>query len=243
MGKRIFLHGTTIRWAVILALLSLIAFYDAHVSPPTHKVTPKSTWDPVLGEGGGLEAFFSSKKAVPKIPSLTGVASQKKPFQSFRQFYPHYFSEHQNPICRGLHVTGTLLVCLLLLLFYDEGSLLAAFLCSFIVGYILSQLLIGLDHGLIEFGWLSIRLIEFGVLIISFLAFNKAFGGNIRSAVILPLTGTHIFEKNKPATFIYPTFSLLGDFNMCFRILTGVESMDPNSLAGPNLREIFSAGN
>lgn len=34
-------------------------------------------------------------------------------------------------------------------------------------------------------------------------------------------TGHFGFEKNKPATFGYPWFSLLGDFRMCWDVLTG----------------------
>lgn len=30
-------------------------------------------------------------------------------YRSFRDFYPFYISQHRNPICRGLHVLGTLL--------------------------------------------------------------------------------------------------------------------------------------
>ncbi|MAL98385.1 Mpo1-like protein [Hydrocarboniclastica marina] len=31
-------------------------------------------------------------------------------FQSFREFYPYYLSEHSNPTCRRLHYVGSLLV-------------------------------------------------------------------------------------------------------------------------------------
>jgi hypothetical protein len=37
-------------------------------------------------------------------------------YQTFREFYPFYLSEHTNRICRGLHFAGTSfgLVCLIL---------------------------------------------------------------------------------------------------------------------------------
>lgn len=34
-------------------------------------------------------------------------------------------------------------------------------------------------------------------------------------------TGHFFFEKNKPATFKYPVFSLISDFYMFFKMLTG----------------------
>jgi hypothetical protein len=36
-------------------------------------------------------------------------------FRSFGEFYPYYFSEHQDPTCRLLHFTGTALVIATLL--------------------------------------------------------------------------------------------------------------------------------
>jgi hypothetical protein len=33
--------------------------------------------------------------------------------------------------------------------------------------------------------------------------------------------GHFVFEKNRPMTFIYPYYSLLGDFKMFWDILTG----------------------
>jgi hypothetical protein len=37
-------------------------------------------------------------------------------FASFKEFYPFYLSEHQNPTCRRLHVTGTALLLLIFLM-------------------------------------------------------------------------------------------------------------------------------
>ena len=38
--------------------------------------------------------------------------------------------------------------------------------------------------------------------------------------------GHFFFEKNVPATFTYPYWSLISDFKMCFDILTGRISLD-----------------
>ena len=49
-------------------------------------------------------------------------------FQSFREFYPFYLSEHRNPTCRKLHFAGTTLVVILLVatVVTRNGWLLAA---------------------------------------------------------------------------------------------------------------------
>ena len=39
-----------------------------------------------------------------------------KAYSSFREFYPYYLSEHNHPVCRGLHYIGSSLVIVLLLL-------------------------------------------------------------------------------------------------------------------------------
>lgn len=39
-------------------------------------------------------------------------------------------------------------------------------------------------------------------------------------------TGHHFFEKNKPATFTYPFWSLFSDFKLFFEILIGKKSFD-----------------
>lgn len=93
-------------------------------------------------------------------------------FQSIKEFYPYYLSEHRHPYTRLLHFTGTalLLVCFLYALLQQQWMLL--FLVP-VLGY--------------GFAWVS-----------------------------------HAFiEKNKPATFTYPVFSLASDFIMFWHILTG----------------------
>ncbi|KGJ90545.1 DUF962 domain-containing protein [Thalassotalea sp. ND16A] len=37
-----------------------------------------------------------------------------KQYQSFKQFYPFYLSQHRNAVCRALHYLGSVLVLMML---------------------------------------------------------------------------------------------------------------------------------
>ncbi|TKB43527.1 DUF962 domain-containing protein [Thalassotalea mangrovi] len=95
-----------------------------------------------------------------------------KQYQSFREFYPFYLSQHQNKTCRGLHYIGSLLVIAALAYVLFTGKAL----------YLLALPVLG--YG---FAWV----------------------------------GHFFFEKNKPATFLYPWYSLVGDWVMLAEFLSG----------------------
>ncbi|MCR9155027.1 MAG: DUF962 domain-containing protein [Bacteroidetes bacterium] len=101
--------------------------------------------------------------------------SKTKVYQSLKEFYPFYLSEHRNTTCRVLHFIGTSLVVLSFL----------GFLISLNYRFVLAMPLLG--YG---FAWL----------------------------------GHFFFEKNKPATFQYPAYSLASDFLLFFDLLRGRES-------------------
>ncbi len=93
-----------------------------------------------------------------------------KKYQSFKEFYPFYLSQHQNIICRRLHFIGSSLILLL-------------------IGYCVRS----------DF-WQ-------GLWFIPVIGYGFAWIGHF------------IFEKNRPATFTYPIFSLIGDWVMFKDIL------------------------
>lgn len=104
--------------------------------------------------------------------------SETKVYQSLKEFYPFYLSEHRNATCRVLHFIGTSLVVLSFL----------GFLISLNYRFLLAMPLLG--YG---FAWL----------------------------------GHFFFEKNKPATFQYPAYSLASDFLLFFDLVRGRESFNP----------------
>ena len=93
-------------------------------------------------------------------------------YPTFRDFYPAYLAEHQDPVCRRFHFVGTVLVLLTVAaaLVTQRWWILAPVP---VVGY--------------GFAWV----------------------------------GHFVFEKNKPATFKHPLYSLMGDFVMFKDMLTG----------------------
>ncbi len=93
-------------------------------------------------------------------------------FKRFSDFYPYYLAEHQNRVSRRLHVAGTALVLLTLVVAVATGRWLLL-LAMPLFGY--------------GFAWI----------------------------------GHFIFERNRPATFRHPLYSLLGDFALFRDVITG----------------------
>lgn len=107
------------------------------------------------------------------------IMAEKK-YQSLKEFYPFYLSEHQDRITRVLHFIGTGLVILSFIAFW------------------------------FTFNW-------YYLIAIPFLGYGFAWVGHF------------FFEKNKPATFQYPGYSLASDFIMFWDLLTRKESFKPLS--------------
>jgi hypothetical protein len=140
--------------------------------------------------------------------------SENKSFRSLHEFYPYYLTEHRNPISRGLHVLGTTIFFLVLLARYRLQ--IPNLVIAFALGTILSEFLSPLPNGFVEFFAMGAT--------VSLLAWAR----KMSVPWILPLIGYFFawighfcFEKNRPATFIYPSYSLLSDFIMWFQTLSG----------------------
>ena len=104
--------------------------------------------------------------------------SDSKRYSSFKEFYPYYLTEHQDPVCRLLHFIGTSLVFVLLI--YSLAT---------------------------QWWW--------GLAWIPIAGYGFAWLGHA------------FFEKNKPATFQYPLWSLMSDFKLYFQMLGGKEGIRP----------------
>ncbi len=72
-----------------------------------------------------------------------------------------------------------------------------------------------------------------GTTFVFALAITAMYHNNHKLWILVPIAGYffawvghYFFEKNKPATFKYPFWSLLSDFKMYFEILSGKTSLD-----------------
>jgi len=73
-----------------------------------------------------------------------------------------------------------------------------------------------------------------GTLGVLICLFEAIFTGGWWCWILIPVVGYgfawfghFVFEKNKPATFQYPLWSLISDFKMFFQLLTGKISFNP----------------
>ena len=79
------------------------------------------------------------------------------------------------------------------------------------------------------------RLHFVGTFLVFIMAFVAIFSENAWLWLLVPLlgygfawVGHYFFEKNQPATFKYPLWSLVSDFKMFFQLLFGRISFDAN---------------
>ena len=94
-----------------------------------------------------------------------------KKYQTFKEFYPFYLSQHKNKTCRSLHIIGTTIIVFIISYAFISQHYLLLWLMP-VVGY--------------GFAWV----------------------------------GHFFFEKNRPATFTYPLYSLIGDWVMWWQTIT-----------------------
>lgn len=140
--------------------------------------------------------------------------AETKPFGTFEEFYPFYLSQHQDTVCRRLHFVGTSIFFLLVL--FEPFSAPSLTLAG-MTGYVAFFATRHVAHGLFEMAT------AFG----TFLYFMQRLTGSFTKGLIMlavpyafAWVGHFMFEHNRPATFIYPIYSLMGDFRLWYEIFT-----------------------
>lgn len=136
--------------------------------------------------------------------------SSTKSYGTFREFYPFYLQEHSQKVTRQWHYVGTTLSALYLLF---NPILLLPFSAGGLAAYAMIPYTRHLSTGLVEA--LAFALIYF---------INGKLLTHSYVKTLLPLLigygcswiGHFGFEQNKPAAFIYPTYSFFGDIHMLY---------------------------
>lgn len=157
----------------------------------------------------------SPRGRTPPYALPQAEAAGTKPFATFEEFYPHYLGEHSDGVCRLLHVIGT---CLVTAIAATYPTVLPALVAAALMGMGVFPATRHMENGAVE-----------GVAVLATLiAVARTFGTRARVLLGLAIAGYgfawvghFVFEGNRPATFIYPTYSLMGDFRMTWDVLTG----------------------
>jgi hypothetical protein len=193
----------------------------------------KKDADAVKGEGAPDSMTFSSKlMAYNRILAATVVlqvlatknagklgleVAPQKIFSSFEEFYPFYLSQHADPTCQRLHIIGTSTIIVLSLMSGFPFNNVSCLVPAMVIGCAAGILTTSLPHGIAEAV----------VLLATYLFTVRATGGKASKAVMFILigyafawVGHFYFEMNRPATFIYPTYSLMGDFKMWYEVVS-----------------------
>lgn len=154
--------------------------------------------------------------AAPALHPFLPPAAASKHHDRFSAFYAKtYLPEHSQRGTQLLHVVGTLVMLSQLARAPALGLALALALALGMSVFPLMR-------------WLSTGIVEMALMLGVYLYVGTVLTGSARRAFVVPLIGYgfawagHFFvEHNKPTTFLYPVFSLLGDFQMCVELISG----------------------
>ena len=124
---------------------------------------------------------------------------------SFAAFFPYYLGEHRNPTCRRLHFVGTTgFFAVFAWALWSEPSQFGPALAGMVA--------LGALGSFIESQRNSAPLLL--AMIVLGLAVQPWLLAGVVWAYAFAWVGHFKIEHNRPATFTYPLWSLLGDFRM-----------------------------
>ena len=154
--------------------------------------------------------LIQASNSPPFNEYLPKKISPTKPYETFEEFYQHYLREHSQKITRQWHYVGTSLFLIYMLF---NPLLGIPIIAGGLSAYSVMPFFRHLSNGIGEV------ILFLGVYLIGGKLITRSF-----KRILIPLLlgygfawiGHFVFENNRPATFIYPSFSLMGDFRMIY---------------------------
>jgi len=133
-------------------------------------------------------------------------------FQSFSEFWPYYLDEHKNTLCRILHFIGTSIYFGILVACFVATPIAVgiAILCCVILGVLSWRF----ESEKPAFGAIL-------AMIVFMVVANPWVLSGVYVAYLFAWVGHFFVEKNRPATFTYPYWSLVADFRLWSLMCTG----------------------
>ncbi|KAK6904111.1 hypothetical protein L486_03689 [Kwoniella mangroviensis CBS 10435] len=163
----------------------------------------------------------SSKSSSLINPTYTPVPSPPGGFKSFQSFYPFYLGEHSLPLTRRLHLVGTSIA---LTSFARSTLSLVPIALSYAARSLPPS---GGAHALHNQGFitslgLDVILAKWSVntQFLELEGIGRWLLGGVVGAYAFAWIGHFFIEKNRPATFKYPIWSLRGDLKMWWEVVT-----------------------
>lgn len=145
---------------------------------------------------------------------LAGPRHPVKQYKNFHEFFPYYVQEHGEALTKVLHAVGTSIVVLFAV--SRQPWLIFNTISAASIGFLLAEALAGLQGGLVEGG----------AMFLVYLGLNKLVLGRTYFELLVVAYGfawvAHFFvEHNRPATFLFPSYSFMGDFYMLLQLALG----------------------
>jgi len=151
-------------------------------------------------------------------------------FSDFASFWPLYVSQHRAPLTKLLHAVSTSAISLVVMTRYKPVIAL-----RFGLG-----LISGISLSLCTVDWTASfpnGLPEALLMVFFIIACVRQMAGLgtthvarlLAAGYLLPWAAHFFIERNRPATFLHPTFSLLGDFKLLGLLLTNQIALDAST--------------
>ncbi|ETO06670.1 hypothetical protein RFI_30722 [Reticulomyxa filosa] len=141
------------------------------------------------------------------LPTLSEKPASTKPYGNFSDFWPYYMTEHSTLICQRYHIVGTTIVATI---FAISPQTMISVGNGMLAGYLSFPIFRGMEFGAAEAAVMCAIALICGhmlkckkyILLCALVGYGCAWVGHF------------VYEHNKPATFIYPSFSLMSDWKL-----------------------------